>query len=120
MHDTDPDELLDDLIPLSYERGKWLGIGLKPPRVGRESWIRRICERIPDDIHVHGWALRRYTHIARLDSVDSTNWWRKAMEIAALPLCNHLTYGECLEIIIKRYQRENRTIVHDLQQDMFS
>lgn len=111
FHDTDPLELLDDLIALSRERGGWLGLGLMPPRHGKESWIRESCDRIPDDIHVHGWALRAYTHVRRLDSVDSTNWWRDAMKLRTLPDTAHLTYGECLEIVVKRYQRWKRNIV---------
>lgn len=111
FHDTDPPELLDDLIPLARDRGKWIGLGLMPPRGGKETWIRDACERIPDDIHVHGWALRAYTHIRRLDSVDSTNWWRDAMKLRTLPDTAHLTYGECLGIVVKRYQRWTRTIV---------
>jgi len=54
FHDTDPPELLDDLIPIAKERGNWIGIGIKPPRDGKESFIRSACERIPDDIHIHG------------------------------------------------------------------
>lgn len=113
FHDTDPPELLDDLIALARERRQWLGLGLKPPREGKERWVRDTCERIPDGIHVHGWALRRYTHVRRLDSVDSTNWWRDAMALRARTGLTHLTYGECLEIVVKRYQRETRTIVDE-------
>lgn len=108
IHDTDPPELLDDLIAISRERGNWLGIGVKPPREGKESWIRSALDRVPDDIHVHGWAMRAYTHVRRLDSVDSTNWWRDAMMITRdMPW---LTYGEALEIVVKRYKRWSRTI----------
>lgn len=83
---------------------------LPPPRVGKEKIVRRAIDRIPENIHIHGWALREYTNIRRLDSVDSTNWWRDAMAIRKqLP---YLTYGECLEIIVKRYQRWKR-IIHD-------
>lgn len=110
FHDTDPPELLDDLIHIARARGGWIGIGLKPPRDGKESFIRSACERIPDDIHVHGWALRAYTHIRRLDSVDSTNWWRDAMKLRTLPDTAHLTYGECLDVVVKRYQRWTRQI----------
>jgi len=115
MHDTDPDELLDDLIPLARERGGWLGVGLKPPRHGKERWIRGVCDRVPEDIHVHGWALRAYTHIRRLDSVDSTNWWRDAMKLRTLPDTSHLTYGECLEIVVKRYKRWQRQVGEEQQ-----
>lgn len=106
-----PPELLDDLIPIAKERGNWIGIGIKPPRDGKESFIRSACERIPDDIHIHGWALRAYTHVRRIDSVDSTNWWRDAMKLRTLPDTQHLTYGECLEVVVKRYQRWTRQIV---------
>lgn len=110
FHDTDPPELLDDLLPIARERGGWIGLGLRPPREGKERWVRDACDRIPDDLHVHGWALRRYTHVRRLDSVDSTNWWRDAMKLRTLTDLRHLTYGECLEIVVKRYVRWRREI----------
>lgn len=111
FHDTDPHELLDDLIPMARERGRWIGIGLQPPREHKDIFVRETLKRIPDDLHVHGWALRAYTHCRRFDSVDSTNWWRDAMDMRAMPLTRHLSYGECLEIVVKRYQREQRTII---------
>lgn len=111
MHETDPDALLDDLIPLARERGRWIGLGLLPEtrqRRANEAWVRWACDRIPDDIHIHGWAMRAYTHVRRLDSVDSTEWWRTAMAYRqSMPW---LTYGECLEIVVKRYQRFERII----------
>lgn len=109
-HDSDPFELLPDLIDISRERGNWLGIGLVPPRTGKLGWLVSTLARIPPDIHVHGWALRLYRDQGRLDSVDSTNWWRDAMKLRTLPDTKHLTYGECLGVIVKRYQRERRTI----------
>lgn len=109
FHDTDPRELLEDLIPIARERGGWIGIGLKPPRSGKEGWVRDSCSRLPPDLHVHGWALRAYTCVRRIDSVDSTEWWRTAMAVRQkMPW---LTYGEALEIIVKRYVREGRVIV---------
>lgn len=110
MHDTDPPELLAELVALAVERNRWLGIGLNPPREGKERFVRWVCDNVPEALHVHGWALRRYTHIRRLDSVDSTNWWRDAMKLRTLPDTAHLTYGECLEIVVKRYQRWTREI----------
>jgi hypothetical protein len=111
IHDTDPPELLADLVSISRDRGGWIGIGLKPPRQGKERFVRWVCGNLPDDLHIHGWALRAYTHIRRLDSVDSTNWWRDAMKLRTHPDTAHLNYGECLEIVVKRYQRWTRTIV---------
>lgn len=110
FHESDPPGLLDDLIPMARERGGWIGLGLLPPREGKERWIREATDRIPDDLHVHGWALRAYTHVGRVDSTDSTNWWRDAMKLRTLPDTAHLTYGECLEIVVKRYQRWRRTV----------
>jgi hypothetical protein len=111
IHDTDPKEILDDLIAISRQQGNnWLGIGLMPPRDGKEDFVRWVCDNVPEDIHIHGWALRAYTHVRRLDSVDSTNWWRDAMALRARAGLDFLTYGECLEIVVKRYKRWNRVI----------
>lgn len=109
-HETDPPQLLDELIAISKQRKQWLGIGMLPPRVGKENWIRTTLEKVPSDIHVHLWAGRAYTHIRRVDSVDSTNWWRDAFELKTQASTSHLTYAECLEIIIKRYKRWTRII----------
>lgn len=121
IHDTDPPGLLNELVSISRERGSWIGIGIKPPREGKESFVRWACDNIPEDIHIHGWALRRYTHVRRIDSVDSTNWWRDAMKLRTLPDTRHLTYGECLEVVVKRYVRWTREIVDakEKQLDLF-
>jgi hypothetical protein len=110
FHESDPYELLPDLIAMAQDRNRWLGIGLLPPRDGKERWMRETLDRIPENIHVHGWACRGYTHLRRLDSVDSTNWWRDAMLLRTVRELQHLTYGECLEIIVKRYKRWTRTL----------
>lgn len=124
MHSSDPPELLDELIPAARERGGWLGIGITPPRLESYTpWLQRTLERIPSDIHVHGWALRRWwCREARINSVDSTNWWRDAMALRARAGLGHLSYAECLEIVVKRYKRERRTIAEDsepTQRDLF-
>jgi hypothetical protein len=106
IHDTDPKGLLSDLIELARERGGWLGVGLEPPRQGKEHWMRQTLEQIPEDIHIHGWACGIYTHLQRLDSVDSTHWWREAGKIRQL--LPWLTYGEAVEIAVKKVQRWKR------------
>lgn len=103
-HNSDPEEALEVIL---RERPRWIGLGMVPPRNKRE-WLLRTLERIPAGIHVHGWALRAYAWHPRLDSVDSTNWFRDALDLNALPLCRHLTPGECVEIVVKRYRREGR------------
>lgn len=117
IHDSDPPELLKDLIPIAQSRGGWLGVGLTPPRTGKERFVRWVCDNVPEELHLHGWALRAYSHIRRIDSMDSTNWWRDGFKIRRdLPW---LTYGEALEIVVKRYQRERRMFVEESQSSLF-
>lgn len=107
-HDTDPLEILPDLIAIAKERKTWIGIGLLPPRHNKEKKIREALEIIPENIHIHGWALREYAHIRRFDSMDSTHWWRDALSFRqSLPF---LTYAECLELVIKKYNRTGREL----------
>jgi hypothetical protein len=120
FHETDPPEFLDDLIPLARERGSWIGLGLLPATrqaKANSRWVREACERVPDGLHVHGWAMRAYAHIGRLDSVDSTNWWRDAMKLRTLSDLAHLTYGECLDIVVKRYARFERPMRRDREDE---
>ena len=110
FHESDPFDLLNDLVAMAKERRNWLGLGLIPPRDGKENWIRDTIQRIPEDIHIHGWAMRKYTYFRRINSVDSTSWWRKAIELRCINQLSHLTYGECISIVVKKYQRWKRTI----------
>ena len=120
MHDSDPIDLIDDLIPIARERGNWIGIGLVPPREGKENFVRHICDRVPPDMHIHGWALRQYLHIPRINSADSTAWFRNALTLKNHALTAHLTYAECVDIMVKRFQRAQRIIAHDDSQlDLF-
>lgn len=106
-HETDPPELLDELVPLARERGGWLGVGLLPPRAGKWGWVRRELARIPADLHVHFWAGGEYAGHPRVDSADSTNWFRDAFDYKTrMPF---LTPAECVELVVKRYQRIRRT-----------
>jgi len=42
------------------------------------------------------------------------------MDLRVLPLCKHLTYGETLEIIVKRYQRAQRQVIDaPIQEELF-
>lgn len=105
-HETDPPELLGDLIPLARERGGWLGVGLLPPRGGKWRWVKETLARVPDGLHVHVWAGGEYSGHPRVGSCDSTNWFRDAMAYRLdLPF---LTLAECVEIVVKRYQRTRR------------
>lgn len=101
-HDSDPPEALDAILAYSP---KWLGLGMVPPR-NAARWLDETLERIPAGVHVHGWALRAYADRQRLDSMDSTEWFRTAMKYnGQMPW---LTPAECIEIVVKRYQRESR------------
>ena len=110
FHDSDPDELLDDLVPIARERGGWLGVGLVPKtRHLRGRWLEETLDRIPPDVHVHGWACHRFWNShRRLDSVDSTNWTLDGRKV--LDACPWLTPAEAVEIVVKRYRRERRTL----------
>jgi hypothetical protein len=123
-HETDPPELLSDLCAMAGERGRWLGLGMLPEtrqRRGGEGWLRETLSAVPEGLHVHLWAGRAYTKFRRIDSVDSTNWWRDAMQLRTLPDTSHLTYGECLEIVVKKYQRWGRTVERkDAQELLFN
>jgi len=112
FHDTDPPELLADLIPMARERGGWIGIGLMPPRTGRESFLRRTLDQIPSDLHVHGWALGRYAQLPRLDSFDSTHAWREWVKIRQA-LGPWATSAECMRLAVLKVQRECRSLQVD-------
>lgn len=117
-HETDPPELLDDLIPLARERGNWIGLGLMPPRAGKGRWVRGACDRIPPGLHVHGWALREYLGVRRIDSADSTNWYLDAWAYRnKLPF---LTPAQALQLVIWRYKQTPRVLVdRAAQPDLF-
>lgn len=108
IHEADPIELLDELVPLARERGNWIGVGLTPPRGGKEALVRRILDALPDDLHVHGWACAAYAHLPRFDSFDSTNVWFDAMKLKKS--LHWMTSAECVEIVVKRYQRVPRKV----------
>jgi len=120
FHDSDPPELLEDLISAARERGGWIGVGLVPEtRHTRSRWLEETLDRIPLDLHVHGWACRRFwnTH-RRLDSVDSTNWTLDGRKV--LDACPWLTPAEATEIVVKRYRRERRTLPTAQTPNLFS
>lgn len=105
FHDTDPPELLPELVAMAQGRNGWLGLGVLPPRQRKGRWLAETLARIPAGIHVHGWALGAYRQHRRMDSVDSTNWFRDAIEMLAMPLLRHLTPVESLRLVVLRYQR---------------
>ena len=67
---------------------------------------------MPDDLHVHGWALGRYAHLPRIDSMDSTHAWREWGKIRNA-LGPWITNAECMELAVKKVQREARMRLRD-------
>lgn len=108
-HETDPPELLDDLLPIARERGGWIGVGLLPPRSGKWKWMRATLDRMPPELHVHCWACGEYLSHRRVDSVDSTNAWLDVFAMRQNRLTAHLTPAECLDVVVKRYRRLRRS-----------
>jgi len=108
FHDKDPWGLLPELCEAARDHGGWIGIGMTPterPKLG--DWLARVLDQIPDDLHVHGWALGHHwrTHL-RLDSMDSTNWFRDSWKFnKQMPW---LTPAECVELVVKRSNRLRR------------
>lgn len=133
IHDSDPDQALDAILErlqdprrarIRIGQAQWIGIGMVPPRRSR-TWLRRVLERIPEGVHVHGFALRGYiqdiTNARGRDfSVDSLNWWLDARQV--LGVFPYLTPAEAIEIVVKRYKREIAPLPQpkdDRQQEMF-
>ncbi len=102
-HSSDPPEALEVILS---ESPAWIGLGMVPPR-DKEAWLRKTLERLEGvPVHVHGWALGSYASHPRIDSVDSTNWFADSWKVRnAYPW---LTPAECVDIIVKRYQRVPR------------
>jgi hypothetical protein len=60
-------------------------------------------------LHVHVWAGGEYCGHPRVGSCDSTNWLLDSFAYRkALPF---LTLAECVELVVKRYQRRERVPV---------
>jgi hypothetical protein len=116
LHDSDPPEYIDAVLERMQDNNRarlreggrqWLGVGLVPPRKNTE-WVLSVLRKIPVGVHVHLFAMRgligRAIQIRHDLSCDSINWILDAFAIAKkLPW---LTTAECLDLVVKRYQRE--------------
>jgi hypothetical protein len=112
IHFKDPFESLPDLLEVSRKQGKrWLGIGGligKGNRDAKEDFVRRVCDSVPSDTHLHAWGAQGYTHIRRVDSIDHSGWLHDSMRIRKeLPF---LTYGEADGLAVKRAERWKRVL----------
>ena len=121
FHDSDPPEALDAILERLQDSSsgrfrrtspQWIGLGMVPPRTNRR-WLAETLARLPAGLHVHGFALRGHSDLLIEScgsdcSADSVNWLLDARKIMNdMPW---LTPPECVEIIVKRYQREHRTV----------
>jgi hypothetical protein len=119
-HDSDPPEALDAILERLQDRDvarfrpsspQWIGLGMTPPRTSRR-WLSETLVRLPPGLHVHGFALRGHADMITTErgadcSFDSINWWMDSRQVLAdYPW---LTPTECLEIVVKRYEREFKT-----------
>lgn len=119
LHDTDPGSelFLDELIGIAREHCGWIGLGLKPPRTGKQTWVRDAIARIRSaapDLWIHGWALTGYSSCG-FDSVDSTYWYRESHRILRDFNQYLITPGEALDIMVRKIQRQHRVVENDDQ-----
>lgn len=100
-HESDPPEALDEI--LSHDPSM-IGLGGLPPRRNATAdWLTRTWPRIPRDLPVHGWAMRWHPQWP-WRSIDSTNWILDSQKLTRD--LYWLTPAECVELVVKRYQRE--------------
>jgi hypothetical protein len=52
--------------------------------------------------------------------MDSTNWWRDALQLSSVKEIEHLTPAECLDIIVKRYKRQMPGQKTNITLDLFA
>lgn len=88
-----------------------LGLGFQRPIQNERPFLDEAFNHIPPHVKVHGWAMTNYTADYPFASVDSTSWLHelKALRVSQTtqqgePFA-HLTDGELIEIIQKRYDR---------------
>lgn len=88
-----------------------LGLGFQRPIKNERAFLDEAFAHIPPHVRVHGWAMTNYTASYPFASVDSTSWLHelKALRVTQTtqqgePFA-HLTDGELIEIIQKRYDR---------------
>jgi hypothetical protein len=107
-HDSDPPQALDEIL---NHNPSFIGLGIVPDKSGQRNnirWLLETLDRIPPSTHIHGWALRKYARLKRINSMDSTNWIRDSWKVKnKLPW---MTPSECVEIVVKRYQRDGKKI----------
>lgn len=118
-HDSDPPEALDAILERLQDKTRarfreaslqWIGLGMVPPRLNRR-WLAETLARLPPGLHVHGFATRAHADLiiearGAECSADSINWILDSRKVAEVH--PWLTPTECVEIVVKRYQREHK------------
>jgi len=131
LHDSDPPEYIAAVIERLGDPARarlrptdlqWCGIGLVPPR-SNTQFALRMLGMIPPGVHVHLFALRKIASAALAVrgfdvSFDSTTWLLDAFAIGKqLPW---LTTAECVDLVVRRYQRAIPKPDTSTQGDLFS
>jgi hypothetical protein len=111
FHQGEPISLLEEYC----SRAGRIGLGGKDrPIRDAEAFLDAAFSVIPQRVKVHGWALTNYTAKYPFESVDSKSWNHELLALRDLKTSQrgdqlaHLTDGELIEIIQKRYDRMPR------------
>lgn len=107
FHQGEPVSLLREYCSAATR----VGLGFQRPIQSEQAFLDEAFSIIPRGTRVHGWAMTNYTADYPFASVDSTSWLYELKALRAVQTTQqgepfgHLTDGELIEIIQKRYDR---------------
>lgn len=110
FHQGEPISVLQEYC----SRSARVGLGFQRPIQNEAAFLDAAFNVIPSHVKVHGWAMTNYTARYPFASVDSTSWLHELKALRAVQTTQqgepfaHLTDGELIEIIQKRYDRMPR------------
>ena len=93
------------------EQSARVALGFQRPIQNARAFLDEAFSNIPPHVKVHGWAMTNYTARYPFASVDSTSWLHELKALRATQTTQqgepfaHLTDGELIDIIQKRYDR---------------
>lgn len=114
-HQGEPISVLEDYCSVTDRVG--LGFSGRPI-TGARAFLDEAFSHIPSSVRVHGWAMTNYTARYPFASVDSKTWLHELLALRSVVpelqksfSLGHLTDGELIEIVQKKYDRLPRAEV---------